>query len=485
MNSYLLNRALGSITPHSFHVSQTTRLVHHLEPAPRIRFSSLRDIPGGQSGRDSALFDVNPGYESDAVAHRAGVNVLAIDQNDSRFMVSGGADPSIHFWDLETRGAELDHIHRPIASIHKGSHEDAHTHAITSVSIYPFDPTPSTILTTAHDGSLKLSALAPGTITPMHTFRLDCTPYSHSMSSHPGSTLLIAVGTSERAVRLLDLRSGLSTHGLPGHSSAVLSVAWAPHRPHILASASADNRVILFDVRRAGHNSAIATLDMDDAVGLVHPQCAPASYQSRMAFSPHARAHNGAVTGVRWTSTGTHLVTAGQDARIRVWDASTGANTLVHFGPRVRNGVSSHLAERAPLIVPRGLMSPGQETLLWANFNEHDDRGEIFMFELREGTFIKRLKVPGLMAGRQQMRGRSSALSAARINSLVWRGNGGSGEGLEMYSAHGDGTIRAWVSREPEGEPDEAEEAEQADRKRKRDVLDEIYRGFIAPSTPA
>jgi DNA excision repair protein ERCC-8 len=147
--------------------------------------------------------------------------------------------------------------------------------------------------------------------------------------------------------------------------------------------------------------------------------------------------------------------------------------------------VSSHLAERAPLIVPRGLTAPGQETLLWANFNEHDDRGEIFMFELREGTFIKRLKVPGLMAGRQQIRGRSNALSAARINSLVWRGNGGSGEGLEMFSAHGDGTLRAWISREPEGEPDEAEEAEQADRKRKRDVLDEIYRGFIAPSTPA
>jgi hypothetical protein len=30
------------------------------------------------------LFDANAGIESDAVAHRAGVNVLAIDQNDSR-----------------------------------------------------------------------------------------------------------------------------------------------------------------------------------------------------------------------------------------------------------------------------------------------------------------------------------------------------------------------------------------------------------------
>jgi DNA excision repair protein ERCC-8 len=48
-----------------------------------------------------------------------------------------------------------------------------------------------------------------------------------------------------------------------------------------------------------------------------------------------------------------------------------------------------------------------------------------------------------------------------------------------MFSAHGDGTVRAWVSREPDGEPDEAEEAELAERKRKRDVLEEIYQGFM------
>lgn len=403
-------------------------------------------------------------------------------------MVSGGADPSIHLWDLESRGSELQHIHEARASVSKGAHPDAHTHAITSISIYPFDPTPSTIMTTAHDGTLKLSALGASSITPVHTFSLDATPYSHSFSSHTSSSLLIAVGSSDKSVRLLDLRSGLSTHALPGHSSGVLSVCWAPHTPHILASASTDNRVILFDVRRGGHNAAISTLDMDDAVGLVEPGSGgvPASYQPRTAFSRHARAHNGAVTGVRWTSNGSHLVTAGQDSRIRVWDASTNANTLVHFGPRVRNSVTSHLAERAPLVLPHAMMEPGHETLLWPNFNEQDDRGEIFMYEMREGTFIKRLRVPGLMTRahqQQQLRGRSSALSAARINALAWRGNGAAGEGVELFSAHGDGTIRTWVSREPQGEPsDEAEEAELADRKRKRDVLEEIYRGLMSPS---
>ncbi|CAG7990861.1 unnamed protein product [Penicillium salamii] len=488
MNSYLLNRALGSVNPNDFHVAQTDRLVHSIEPAPGIRFSSRKTTaPTDQSEDDVAPLDQELGAAAEVFAHKSGVNCLAVDQFEGRYMISGGADPSIHLWDLETRGSELEHVHQACASVSKSSHPDAHTHALTSLSIYPFDPVPSTIFSTAHDGTLKLSALQSPAITPVHTFNLDCTPYSHSFSSNPGSTLLVAVGTSERSVRLVDLRSGLSTQGLPGHNGAVLSVAWAPHRPHLLASSSVDNRVIIFDVRRGGHNSAIATLDMDDSVGLVAPGtgAVPASHESRLAFSRDARAHNGPVTGVRWTSNGSHIVTTGQDARIRVWDAGTGANTLVHFGPRVRNSSTSHLAERAPLLVPKGTMNPGHEALLWSNFNEQDDRGEIFMFELQEGTFLKRLRVPGIMAGSQNMRGRSSALSAARINDLVWRGNGGSGEGIELFSAHGDGTIRSWASRDPDGEPDEAETAANADRKRKRDVLDEISRGLLGTDQPS
>jgi DNA excision repair protein ERCC-8 len=225
---------------------------------------------------------------------------------------------------------------------------------------------------------------------------------------------------------------------------------------------------------------------MDDAVGVIAPGLTSSPYQGRQPVSINARAHNGAVTGVRWTSNGSHLVTAGQDSRIRVWNATTGANTLTHFGPRVRNGMTSHVVERAPLILPVDVMFSGHETLLWPNFSDgQHDKGEIFMFELREGTFIKCLKVPGLISRsrqrQQRQRGRSTALTAARINALAWRGNGASGEGIEMFSAHGDGTIKAWASRVPE-EVDETVETELDERKRKRDVLEEIYHSLTSPS---
>ncbi|KAI5295077.1 hypothetical protein KEM52_002410, partial [Ascosphaera acerosa] len=73
-----------------------------------------------------------------------------------------------------------------------------------------------------------------------------------------------------------------------------------------------------------------------------------------------------------------------------------------------------------------------------------------------------------------------------RINALAWRGNGASGQGLEMFSAHGDGSIRAWVSRDEEGGDDESQDDDGGggdaggdSKKRKRDVLDEIHRGLV------
>ncbi|EEQ85582.2 DNA excision repair protein ERCC-8 [Blastomyces dermatitidis ER-3] len=488
MNSYLLNRSQGSVSSSAFHVAHNAHLIRSIEPAPGLRFSSHPAAPALNQGESEPTEDGWKGEEQDELrAHKAGVNVLTIDQYEKRFMVSGGADASVHLWDLETRGSESSHLYKSIASVTKRAHRlsrstdpSAHTHALTSISIYPFDPTPSTILTTSHDTTLKLSSLQAPTIVPVYTFSLHSTPYSHSFSSHPSSLLLTAVGTSDKTVRLLDLRSGLATHALPGHSAAVLSVSWAPHHEYLLASASNDNRVILFDVRRGGHNSALASLDMDDAVGVIAPHDAPSSFSCRNPFVPGARAHNGAVTGVRWTSNGSHIITSGHDARIRVWDASTGANSLVHFGPRIRNSSSLHLAERAPLVLPSDITGAVLDTLLWPNYGDQDDRGEIFMFALRDGTFIKRLNVPGVPSSRQKMRGKPTALSAARINGLAWRGSGGSGEGMELFSAHGDGTIRAWVSRTADEEHEIAEEEEEMeDKKRKRDVLDEVYRGLM------
>lgn len=42
-------------------------------------------------------------------------------------------------------------------------------------------------------------------------------------------------------------------------------------------------------------------------------------------------AHNGRVNGLCYTSDGLHLLTVGTDDRMRLWNSSTGENTLVSY----------------------------------------------------------------------------------------------------------------------------------------------------------
>lgn len=86
MNSYLLNRALGSVSPNVFHVAQTTRLVHNLEPALGIRFSNRRAASEDQSQGEATtpLDQEDPTIAENVVAHKSGVNCLAIDQFEGR-----------------------------------------------------------------------------------------------------------------------------------------------------------------------------------------------------------------------------------------------------------------------------------------------------------------------------------------------------------------------------------------------------------------
>lgn len=126
--------------------------------------------------------------------------------------------------------------------------------------------------------------------------------------------------------------------------------------------------------------------------------------------------------------------------------------------------------------------------MLWAN---DDAKGEILEFGLLEGSLRRVLRVPGVERSNvrvgargkgRQMAGPEKMLGAGRTNAMVWRVNAGSGAGLEMYSGHGDGRIRAWVTSSGAMEEDEdareREAEEEARRKRKRDVLGELVEGL-------
>jgi len=275
------------------------------------------------------------------------------------------------------------------------------------------------------------------------------------------SHLLVACATQHPAVRLVDLRSGAATHSLIGHGGgAVFSVAWSPKDEYILASAGVDGTVRFWDVRRSA--GALGMLDMEDSIGV-------GGHSSGGRGGQLKKAHTGAANGVVWTEDGRYVVTTGHDEKIRVWNTENGANTLASFGPIVRN---RHLTALLPVFAPRGLVASGMDCLFYPN------EVEVLMYEMHEGRLIKKMRVPGVPL----VRGESGQRNVKnRVTALAWRQHD-----IELFSAHGDGTIRSWQPRTTEDamieEDDQADENEDAgSRKRKRQVLEEIYRDLTMP----
>ena len=370
-------------------------------------------------------------------------------------MLSGGAESSIHLWDLESAENPLNRCTYKPAGKANSKAPSAHKFGITHLSFYPFDSL--AFLSSSYDHTLKVYATE--TLALSASFDLNSVVYSHALSPI-ADHLLVACATQHPAVRLVDLRSGASTHSLAGHQGAVLSVAWSPCDEYILASAGSEGRVRLWDIRRSA--GSLGVLDMDDSVGIGGEDGKGKNARSRN----YGKAHIGACNGVVWTEDGRHLVTAGHDERVRVWDVGVGANALSHFGPIIKN---THLSTLLPLLAPRHISR--SQVMLYPN------EKEILMFDLLEGTLLKRLRTPGVAVAQA---GGSVGQQKARnrVTSLAWRSGN-----VEMYSAHSDGLVRSWKHKTKEEMQVEEDEEEQVDdededegRKRKRQALDDVFR---------
>ncbi|KAI9640093.1 hypothetical protein NHQ30_011495 [Ciborinia camelliae] len=454
MNQLIFDRSTGNLGPNAFARIQTTQLIHVISPAPNLQFN------GGEKPQRSVATDAEArDYEPAKIwAHQTGVNALSIDRFDGKILLSGGADASIKVWDLDQipTGASK-YTFRPTGIVPRNA--SAHRYGITHLSFYPFDS--AAFLSSSYDHHLKL--FSTETLQLSADFDLNSIVYSHAVSPI-AQHLLVACATQHPTVRLVDLRSGASTHSLAGHNWALLSVAWHPKVDHILASGCVDGTIRLWDIRKS--TGSVGSLDLEDAIG-ISSTYGMTGGRSRAS----AKAHMGAVNGLTWTDNGNYIISAAHDERIRVWDAATGANTLANFGPTIKNG---HLSSLPIVVSPTALTPPKKELLFFPN------EKEILVFELHQGRLLKRLKVPGPSEAAIRYRTGEGNIRN-RITALAWR------EPVDgLYSAHSDGQIRAWIPRtEEDVELDREEEEggkthddEGEGGKRKRNALDDVFRNL-------
>uniref|UniRef100_A0AAQ4Q7X5 Excision repair cross-complementation group 8 n=1 Tax=Gasterosteus aculeatus aculeatus TaxID=481459 RepID=A0AAQ4Q7X5_GASAC len=247
-----------------------------------------------ESTRRVLSLTLNPDREVDRI-HGNGINTIDIEVVEGRYMLSGGADGVIVIYDLENYSGKLHYTCKSVCTVGR-SNRYVHKFSVETVQWYPYDT--GMFVSSSFDKTMKVWDTE--TLKPAEVFEFEGNVYSHHLSPIARKHSLIA-----------------------GHRAEILSVRWSPRYEHILATASADSKVKVWDVRRA--SGCLFSLDQHNGD------------KSKAASEAVNTAHNGRVNGLCFTGDGLYLLTTGTDDRMRLWNSATGENTLVNYG-KVSNG---------------------------------------------------------------------------------------------------------------------------------------------------
>lgn len=325
--------------------------------------------------------------------HETSISSLAVDPKLSRFVLAGSADATVSVYDLSYWGSEgcarkLTHPSsfsrfRPVARSMKvplGLQQDevraalhiptGHSAAITHVQWYPSDT--GAFMSCATDGTMLL--WDTNRMEPV----LKVEPFAQSLdddeatatwgSAHwqpHGDHSLVATGCwFDSCVKLVDVRSGASSHQLTGHSRGITSIQWSPTHPAILASGSKDGTIRLWDVRKSGSQACLTVLGRD---WTSYKEIPNPPYQGDYS---HLRKYAAAVQRRKKQNRKRKLGLDGDGKVIAV--------APNNFDQVQRQGTKSHLAHVAAI-----MFLPGGQTLASIGGD-----GEMLLWDLRHGPML-------------------------------------------------------------------------------------------------
>ncbi|XP_045157831.2 DNA excision repair protein ERCC-8-like [Mercenaria mercenaria] len=281
MLRFLNSRESGVSDPLQFYRAETTRRVFNLG------LSENKDF--------ERLFAGN-------------INTLDVDLIERRYLLAGGADGFIIIYDICNTTGEVKYTCPSVGSIALNNRH-RHKFSVETVLWYPLD----TGMFTSSGTDKLLKIWDTNRLKPADQYEFSGVVCNHHMSPIATKHCLIAVATQSSSVKLVDLKSGSSTHSLKGHNKGVFNVKWSPYHEFILASAGADNKIFLWDIR----NAKGSLLDFDQYNG---------KPPKNTIIDNGVTAHSRPVTGLQFSADGLHLVSCGLDNKVQVWCTRTGRN---------------------------------------------------------------------------------------------------------------------------------------------------------------
>lgn len=195
--------------------------------------------------------------------------------------------------------------------------------------------------------SLQLLSASDTTITPQsdlvikQTGRVKIGTISDLAFGHQNFGRTLAASTITGSIHIYHFDRGTRAKStLSGHNRSINAIDFAPApAPHLLASASQDGRILVWDLRSSNIKPAHTLVGNADAVRAVqfHPQRGnyhlAAVYDSgllqlwdlRKPLTADRRinAHTGPALTVNWHPEQDYLLTGGRDKQLQVWSTST------------------------------------------------------------------------------------------------------------------------------------------------------------------
>ncbi|KAK3997600.1 WD40-repeat-containing domain protein [Cladorrhinum sp. PSN332] len=184
-----------------------------------------------------------PEPQLELVGHTAEGFGLDWNPHEEGCLASGSEDYTVLLWDLKTAQGKT------VKPSRKYTH---HTHIVNDVQHHPI--VKHWIGTVSDDLSLQIIDVRNADTTRSAVVaRNGHDDAINALAFNPRSEFLIATASADKTIGIWDMRNlKQKIHTLEGHNDAVTSLSWHPEETSILGSGSYDRRVIFWDISLVG-----------------------------------------------------------------------------------------------------------------------------------------------------------------------------------------------------------------------------------------